>query len=239
MSKKKLERFAAMREFPNVVQFMLADLYKAPLSLRGQWRAQHFKNTQPIVLELGCGKGEYTVGLARRFPNQNFIGLDIKGSRMFIGARQAIRENLTNAAFMRTRIDFVNALFGKHEVDEIWITFPDPQLEKPRKRLTSPSFLKRYVRLLKPGGIIHLKTDSIDLHDYTRKMLIAEGHETLVCSNDIYNELKDNEVLMNIQTGYETRFLGEGKKITYIAFRMKPNAYEGAKDFVDAYLPQE
>ena len=213
---------------PNVVQYHFGNLQQGFHALRGKWSTDFFKNDKPIVLELGCGRGEYTVGMARRFPDRNFIGVDIKGARMFHGARQSITENLHNAAFLRTRIDFINALFAPGEVDEIWITFPDPQKEKPRKRLTSPLFLQRYAHLLKPGGIIHLKTDSVLLHEYTLSILKEEGCRPLHASNDIYNTIKDpDHVLRAIQTTYEKRFLGMGMAITHVSFQL-PDGY--AKD---------
>ncbi|HEU4716592.1 MAG TPA: tRNA (guanosine(46)-N7)-methyltransferase TrmB, partial [Bacteroidia bacterium] len=158
MYKNKLTRFAEMKSMANVVQYTFRDLEKGIHPLRGKWKQDFFRNEKPIVLELGCGKGEYTVGMATRFPGKNFIGVDIKGARMHRGASQAQEAGLHNAAFLRTRIDFINALFAENEVSEIWITFPDPQKEKPKKRLTSPGFLVRYAKLLTPGGIIHLKT---------------------------------------------------------------------------------
>jgi tRNA (guanine-N7-)-methyltransferase len=218
----KLERFAQMKTMPNVVQYHFGNLKQGFHPLRGNWAKDFFKNNNPVVLELGCGKGEYTVGLAKRFPEKNFIGVDIKGARMFIGAMQALEGKLGNAAFLRTRIDFINALFGPGEIDEIWITFPDPQKEKPRKRLTSPLFLKRYAHLLKPGGIINLKTDSVLMHEYTLGIIKEEGCTQLHASNDIYNTVKDpDHVLRTIQTTYEKRFLGMGMAITHVSFQLK------------------
>lgn len=234
MSKQnKLERFAEMKAMPNVVQYGFRDLEKGGLhALRGKWKTDFFRNDKPIVLELGCGKGEYTVGLARRFPGKNFIGVDVKGARMHRGATQAIRENLDNAAFLRTRIDFINALFDEKEISEIWITFPDPQKEKPKKRLTSPGFLVRYAHLLVPGGIIHLKTDSQLLHEYTKEVIAEEGHGLIEASADIYGDgLPHDEVLTSIRTAYETRFLAEGMKITYVSFSLRKEYGKDAKIF--------
>jgi tRNA (guanine-N7-)-methyltransferase len=229
----KLERFAEMKEMPNVVQFGFRDVEKIGLHpLRGKWKKDFFKNENPLVLELGCGKGEYTVGLAERFPDKNFIGIDVKGARMHRGASIAIAKGLTNAAFLRTRIDFINAVFDEGEVDEIWLTFSDPQKEKPRKRLTSPLFLVRYANLLAKNGIIHLKTDSVLLHEYTLEIIAEENHEIIECSNDIYGDGKNHdEVLTTIQTAYEKRFLNEGMKITHVSFRLKKGYGENAKLF--------
>lgn len=233
MKLNKLQRFAEMKEMPNVVQFGFRDVENIGLHpLRGKWKKEFFKNENPVVLELGCGKGEYTVGMAERFPNKNFIGIDIKGARMHRGAKIAITKGLKNAAFLRTRIDFINAIFDEGEVDEIWLTFSDPQKEKPRKRLTSPLFLVRYAHLLTKEGIIHLKTDSVLLHEYTLEIIAEENHTILECSNDIYGDgKKHDEVLTTIQTAYEKRFLGEGMKITHISFRLKKEYGVDAKIF--------
>lgn len=228
----KLERFAQMKTMPNVVQYHFGNLKEGFHPLRGNWSRDFFKNDKPIVLELGCGKGEYTVGMARRFPEKNFIGVDIKGARMFVGAVQSIESNLHNAAFLRTRIDFINALFAEGEVDEIWITFPDPQKEKPKKRLTSPLFLKRYWHLLKTDGIINLKTDSQMLHEYTLSVIREEEHTAVHVSNDIYTTVKEpDHVLRTIQTAYEKRFLGMGMPITHVSFRLKEGYAKEEKIF--------
>jgi tRNA (guanine-N7-)-methyltransferase len=233
MKMNKLQRFAEMKEMPNVIQFGYRDVENIGLHpLRGKWKGVFFKNENPIVLELGCGKGEYTVGLAERFPNKNIIGIDIKGARMHRGASISIAKGLKNAAFLRTRIDFINAVFEKGEVDEIWLTFSDPQKEKPRKRLTSPLFLVRYAHLLCPNGIIYLKTDSVLLHEYTLEVIAEEGHQIIECSNDIYGDSKNHdEVLTSIKTAYEKRFLSEGKKITFVSFRLKEGYGADAKIF--------
>lgn len=223
MSKKnKLIRFAEMKTMPNVVQFHFGNLSSGFHPLRGKWRQEFFRNNHPLVLELGCGKGEYTVGMARRYPDKNFVGVDIKGARMYVGATQALEEKLSNAAFLRTRIDFINALFAENEVDEIWITFPDPQKEKEKKRLTSPLFLKRYAHMLRPDGIIHLKTDSTLLHDYTLQVIRDENHVIHHATNDIYTTVQEpDHVLRTIQTTYEKRFLGMGMPITYVSFTLR------------------
>lgn len=233
MSKKnKLERFAEMRTMPNVVSFHFGNLAAGAHPLRGKWKSDFFKNDNPVILELGCGKGEYTVGMARRFPDKNFIGVDIKGARMYVGATQAIEENLTNAAFLRTRIDFLNALFDENEIDEIWITFPDPQKEKEKKRLTYTYFLQRYWHVLKPEGIIHLKTDSVLLHEYTLGIIRNENHTMLEATSDIDKTVQDeNHVLRTIQTTYERRFRGMGMPITYVAFRLRKDYAKDVKIF--------
>lgn len=221
MAKRKLERFAAIKTFPNVTSYLFGGELPHHL-LKGKWHSDFFKNDHPLVLELGCGKGEYCVGLAQRYPEKNFLGLDIKGARMFIGAKQALDQNIRNAGFIRTRIDFITSCFAENEVDEIWITFPDPQLQKPRKRLTSPLFLSRYRQLLKPGGIIHLKTDNVELHRFTLEVIKKEGLELIDATEDVYGDPKPRDpVLREIQTTYEKRFLGEGMKITYVSFRLR------------------
>jgi tRNA (guanine-N7-)-methyltransferase len=156
MGKDKLARFAAIKTFENVVEYER----NQPFPMRGNWHRDFFKNDKPLIIELGCGKGEYSVGLAKMYPETNFLGLDIKGNRMFIGAREALTLNMTNVGFLRTRIDFIEALFGPNEVDEIWLTFSDPQPQKPKKRLSSFMFIERYRKFLKPGGLVHMKTDN-------------------------------------------------------------------------------
>ncbi len=217
---------------PNVVAYHFGNLTAGPHELRGKWKSDFFKNDKPLVLELGCGKGEYTVGMARRYPDKNFIGIDIKGSRMYVGAVQAIEENLTNAAFLRTRIDFINALFDENEVDEIWITFPDPQKEKEKKRLTYPMFLQRYWHVLKPEGIIHLKTDSVLLHEFTLGVIKRENHDMIEATSDIDKSFPDeNHVLRAIQTAYERRFRGMGMPMTYVSFRLRKDYAKDVKVF--------
>ncbi|GAB4146972.1 MAG: tRNA (guanosine(46)-N7)-methyltransferase TrmB [Bacteroidia bacterium] len=215
---------------PNVVQYQFTDIASGPLQLRGKWNDEFFKNNHSLILELGCGKGEYTVGLAERFPEKNFIGIDIKGARMHRGAVKALNQQLHNAAFLRTRIDFINAAFAPKEVDEIWITFPDPQKEKERKRLTAPGFLKRYSKILKPGGKIHLKTDSLMLHEYTLEVIRNEGLHQEIANNDIYHTPEtEGTVLREIKTTYEKIFLGEGKPITYVRFTLPEGYGDDAK----------
>ena len=178
------------------------------------------------MLELGCGKGEYTVGLAKAFPQKNFIGIDIKGARFWFGAKEAVENNLKNAAFLRTQIELVDYFFAENEVDEIWITFPDPQIKyrRTKHRLTHPDFLARYQRILKPGGIIHLKTDSEFLHGYTLGYLQGAGHEIITAHHDIYGALEyepGTPLLREVRTYYEELFSAKGKTITYIKFRLK------------------
>lgn len=218
-SKNKLKRFAENETFANVIQPKRNEIIHA-FHLKGKWH-EHFKNDNPIVLELGCGKGEYTIGLAQRFPTKNFIGLDIKGARFWRGAKTAIEENLQNVAFLRTQIELINLLFEEDEVSEIWITFPDPQIKykRTKHRLTNTSFLKKYATILKPEGLVHLKTDSEFMHGYTLGLLHGLGCEVLYANHDVYkNEGAPNEVL-EIQTFYENQYLEVNKAITYIQFR--------------------
>jgi len=223
----KLARFAEVGEFSNCVQ--IPDAYKIDqFDLQGNWAQNHFKNNNPITLELACGKGEYTVGQAAFYPDRNFIGIDIKGNRIWKGAKKALAENLENAAFLRTRIDHISKLFGKDEVSEIWIVFPDPQLKKDRKKLTSSLFIEHYRSILKPNGIIQLKTDNFPLFQYTQEIIAELGLEALCQSTDVYVDLEkgENDFLckrekeLRICTFYEERWLSEGKKINYIAFRL-------------------
>lgn len=212
MAQKKLERFAAIKKFPNVLEY--------PSAMKGNWR-DFFKNTNPVILELACGRGEYTVGLSLLHPHQNFIGVDVKGNRMFIGAKKCLAENLTNAAFLRTQIEKLTDYFEPGEVDEIWIIFPDPQLRisKAKKRLTHPRFLRLYQQILKPGGFIHLKTDSPDLYLFTKKV-VELYHLTIVNDSDnIYSEAFIKEEL-KIKTHYESLDIAQSKKIHYLKFTL-------------------
>lgn len=220
MSKNKLHKFNEMETFANVFQPEFDSVFRNTCDLKGSW-SKHFKNNNPIVLELGCGKGEYTVNLAQSFPNKNFIGVDIKGARIWKGAKFATENNLPNAAFLRTRIEFINSCFDVNEISEIWVTFPDPQLKKKRasKRLTSSGFLNKYKLLLQPNGIIHLKTDSKELYDYTMGVLSFNNITPTQNTDNLYNSEILNEYL-NIKTFYEEQFLGIGKRITYIQFRL-------------------
>ena len=210
-----------MESLDRVFQPSLEEILNRDYTLKGKWSREVFANNGALVLELGCGKGEYTVGLARAYPDKNFMGLDIKGARIWTGAKTVQREQLNNVAFLRTRIDFVNSFFARDEVDEIWITFPDPQEKRRRqkKRLPGAHFLNRYRRFLKDEGLIHLKTDNRQLYKDTLEMLRFNQLVVEQSSEDVYSEGWDNEVV-NIQTYYEKRFLSEGAKINYIRFRL-------------------
>lgn len=217
MSKNKLQKFSEMEQFPHVVQAAFDEVFRKDYVLKGKWGSSFFKNNHPIVLELGCGKGEYSVGLARMFPDKNFIGVDIKGSRMHQGASSSFEEGLTNVGFLRTRIELIESFFAPGEVDEIWLTFPDPQMNKTRKRLTSTRFMELYARFLKPGGIIHLKTDSRFLYTYT-SLVVAENHFTVLHNyDDLYNSTF-HDTILQIKTYYEERFLAHGIPIKYLSF---------------------
>jgi len=218
MAKNKLQRFAELRTFSNVHEFLFTER-KTDFKLKGKWNMEYFKNENPIVLELGCGKGEYSIGLAEKFTHKNFIGLDIKGARIWRGSKNAQEKNLHNVSFLRTQIEFIENCFAKDEVSEIWITFPDPQPNKEKKRLTHPIFLNRYMNILKKEGIIHLKTDSAELYEFTLEV-IAENKITLLdYTNDLYtNSDPAREEVKSIKTHYEKLFTAKGKKITYLKF---------------------
>lgn len=217
----KQEKFAQLETFKNVFSFFFTQLNQG-FTLKGRWREDHFKNKNPIVLELGCGKGEYTIGLAEKHPEKNFIGMDLKGNRIWTGAMQAIEAKMPHVAFLRCRIDFVDHCFGENEVDEIWITFPDPQPQKTRarKRLTHPIFLERYKKFLKPNGLIHLKTDSTSLYEYTLEVIRENSYPLIWSTNDLYaNCPADREELIRIKTYYEKLFTDKGENIKYLSFR--------------------
>lgn len=219
-SKNKLKRFKENETFKNVVQ-PTREAVSNGFSKRGKWD-EHFGNGNPIVLELGCGKGEYTVGLAKLFPEKNFIGIDIKGARFWRGAKTALEEGLDNVAFLRSQIELLDQLFAENEVSEIWITFPDPQIKykRTKHRMTNQVFLNRYKKVLRPGALVHLKTDSEFMHGYTLGLLHGIGHEVLYANHDVYkNEGSPREVL-ELQTFYENQYLEKGKPITYIQFRI-------------------
>ena len=219
MGKGKLKKFRENETFACLVQPTTEEVLGKDHPLKGNWRSEMFRNDRPIVLELGCGKGEYTVALAEQFPDKNYIGIDIKGARLWKGAKYATQRNLGNVAFIRTRIEFINSLFAPGEIDEIWITFADPQERKPRKRLTHPRFLMQYRQILAPGGIIHLKTDSRLLHHYTREVTAQNGLPLIEACEDIYGSGRA-DALLSIQTFYEKNFLAQGIPITYLAFRI-------------------
>ena len=222
-SKNKLKRFRENDTFSNVIQPERAELVNDQFSFKGNWNRTFFKTERPIVLELGCGKGEYTVALAKAFPEKNFLGIDIKGARFWRGAKTALEENLTNVGFLRTQIELIEYAFAKAEIDEIWITFPDPQIKykRTKHRLTNAEFLQKYKHILKPEGLINLKTDSEFMHGYTLGLLHGQGQEILHANHDVYkNEYSPKEVTQ-IQTFYEKQYLKQGKPITYIKFRVR------------------
>lgn len=222
-SKNKLKRFRENETFSNVIQPTREEVLEGNFQYKGKWSSDFFKNDKPIVLELGCGKGEYSVGLAQAYPEKNFIGIDIKGARFWRGAKTALEENLENVAFLRSQIELVDLLFAENEVDEIWITFPDPQIKykRTKHRMTNSDFLQKYKKILKPNGIMNLKTDSEFMHGYTLGLLHGEGHEVIQANHDVYkNEYSPKEVT-GIKTFYEKQYLEQGKPITYIQFRIK------------------
>ena len=224
MSKGKLAKFADMETYRNVFQYPYSVVSDVPFAMRGLWREQYFHNSNPIVLELGCGKGEYTVGLAKRYPHINFIGVDIKGARMWTGATQALQEGLTNVAFLRTNIEIIDRFFAADEVQEIWLTFSDPQMKNPRKRLSSTYFLERYRRFLTNHGIVHLKTDSNFLYTYTCHMVAHNHLPVELQTSDLYHESSDQhpayQSAASIQTYYETMWLSRGLSIKYLKMRL-------------------
>lgn len=229
MGKNKLKKFADMRGFKCVLQYPREELLKAGFPYRNKWNTDFFATERPITLELGCGRGEYTVALARQYGDRNFIGIDIKGARMWTGAKEVEEDNLDNAAFLRTEIEQIDSFFSEGEVDEIWITFPDPQMQKPRKRLTSPRFLELYRKILKPGGIINLKTDSPFLYEYTRRLIEVNQLPLLTDIPDLYQDEaeasapdhdSDTDIYRTIQTYYERQWLSRGKTIKLLRFRL-------------------
>lgn len=241
MGKNKLARWTELGSYPNVIQPSIVDVVddsgdypEGAVTLgnirvkdhpvKGKWNETIFRNNNPVVLELGCGRGEYTTGLAERFPGKNFIGVDIKGARMWRGARTSHEKKLVNAAFLRTRIEFINSFFAENEVSEIWITFPDPHVgaRNANKRLTSPWYLNLYRPILNDKGIIHLKTDNNELHRYTRKTTENNRLEILISTEDLYSEKLPDDIL-SIRTHYEKIFLATGLKITYLSFRLDKN----------------
>lgn len=228
MSKNKLAKFAEMESYPHVFQAGAVAVDPTPFPLKGRWHEDFFGNNHPIVLELGCGRGEYTVELARLFPDKNFIGVDIKGARMWTGATESLRDGLRNVAFLRTHIEFIDRFFAENEVAEIWLTFSDPQMKKVTKRLSSTHFLLRYRRFLEDGGLIHLKTDSNFLFTYTNYMVEANRLPVEFRTDDLYHTLTaetDEEVrrILGIQTYYERQWIARGLTIKYLKFRLPQN----------------
>lgn len=219
MGKNKLKKFADMETIDFVFQYPFARLQKETFPLKGRWGADFFGNDKPIVLELGCGKGEYTVGLARRFPDKNFIGVDIKGARMWTGASEARDTGMKNVAFVRTSIELIDSFFAPGEVGEIWITFPDPQMKKATKRLTSTRFMNLYRRILVDGGLIHLKTDSPFLYTYTDLMVKLNSLPVVESTADLYASGSAGDIL-DIKTHYERQWLARGLTIKYLQFRL-------------------
>jgi len=224
-SKNKLKRFKENETFTNVFQPTRKELVNQNYALKGNWNATYFKNDNPLVLELGCGKGEYSVALAQKYPNKNFIGIDIKGARFWRGAKTAIEKNIPNVAFIRTQIELIDYVFDENEIDEIWITFPDPQIKykRTKHRMTNSVFLQKYKKILKKEGIVNLKTDSEFMHGYTLGLLHGEGHEVLYANHDVYKQEGSPEEVTGIQTFYEIQYLEQNKPITYIRFKIKDN----------------
>lgn len=222
-SKNKLKRFNENETFENVFQPSREELVEGNYKQKGNWGKTFFKNNNPIVLELGCGKGEYSVELAKRNPNVNYIGVDIKGARFWRGAKTAIEENISNVAFLRTQIELIDHAFAENEVDEIWITFPDPQIKykRTKHRMTNATFLARYKTILKPNGLMHLKTDSEFMHGYTLGLLHGAGHEVIYANHNVYKQEGSPEEVTSIQTYYESQYLEQNKPITYIRFKIK------------------
>ncbi len=222
-SKNKLKRFRENDTFGNVIQPSREQLMQGDFPLKGNWARDFFKNNHPIVLELGCGKGEYSVSLAERFPEKNFIGIDIKGARFWRGAKTAVESGIRNVGFLRTQIELIEYAFAANEVDEIWITFPDPQIKykRTKHRMTNADFLQRYQKILKKDGLVHLKTDSEFMHGYTLGLLHGLGHEVLYANHNIYHNEGSPAEVLEIQTHYEKLYLEKNKPITYIRFKIK------------------
>ncbi|MFI3262589.1 MAG: tRNA (guanosine(46)-N7)-methyltransferase TrmB [Rikenellaceae bacterium] len=234
MGKDKLKRFQETLTFKCMVQPKFEEVYKTDYKLKGNWRNDFFKNDNPVILELGCGRGEYTVGLGTMYPDKNFIGIDIKGARMWRGAKTAETEGMKNIGFLRTRIEFIDSFFAENEVDEVWITFADPQLKKNRalKRLTSSRFLAMYAKFLKTDGYVNLKTDSDHLHNYTKAICEHNSLKQTVVCDDIYNNMESmSSDVISLQTTYETKFLKVNKNITFLKFML-----EGKTEFEEPYF---
>lgn len=219
MSKGKLAKFADMAQLPHVFEYPFSAIEQVPFPMKGRWHSDFFKNDNPIVLELGCGRGEYTVGLGRLFPDKNFIGVDIKGARMWAGATESHRSGMTNVAFLRTNIEIIDRFFAPGEVSEIWLTFSDPQMKKATKRLTSTHFMARYRRFLVDGGLIHVKTDSNFMYTYTRCMVEHNALPVDFVTDDLYHSGLVDDIL-GIRTYYEQQWLDRGLNIKYLKFHL-------------------
>ena len=219
-SKNKLKRFKENETFSNVIQPTREEVLNNTLTLKGNWNRDFFKNENPVVLELGCGKGEYSLNLAAMFPEKNFLGIDIKGARFWRGAKTALTEKINNVGFLRTQIELVDFIFDENEIDEIWITFPDPQIKykRTKHRMTNPDFLNKYKKILKPNGMVHLKTDSEYMHGYTLGLLQGLGLTIEYAHHDVYGTTNAPKEVTDIQTYYESQYLAINKKITYLRF---------------------
>jgi tRNA (guanine-N7-)-methyltransferase len=222
-SKNKLKRFRENDTFSNVIQPTREEIVANQFPYKGKWNSDFFKNDAPIILELGCGKGEYTVALAKKFPNKNFIGIDIKGARFWRGAKTALEDGVKNVAFIRSQIELIEGMFAENEVSEIWITFPDPQIKykRTKHRMTNEAFLARYKKILNSEGTVHLKTDSEFMHGYTLGLLHGAGHNVLYANHDVYRNEGSPAEVTEIQTFYESQYLEVNKAITYIHFKIK------------------
>lgn len=234
MGKNKHKRFKENETFSCLYQPLHQEVFGVDYIMKGRWNSHHFKNNNPIVLELGCGRGEYTVAMSRANPSKNFIGMDIKGARLWRGAKTVEEESLSNAAFLRSRIEFINSSFANDEISEIWITFPDPQIKRDKKRLTSTGFLELYSKFLISDGIIHLKTDSPFLYNYTLELVKQNNLELIEANSDIYGSGRSDN-LLSIKTHYESIFLSQGIEITYLAFKLK----KGCKLTEPVWNPEE
>ena len=219
MGKNKHKRFAENETFSHLFQPTPQEMFKGDFHMKGKWNETFFKNDNPIIIEVGCGKGEYTIGLAANNKDINYIGIDIKGARLWKGSKNAEQEGLKNVAFIRNKIEFLRSLFADNEISEIWITFPDPQKRKMKKRLTSARFLEVYAHILKPEGMIHLKTDSVLMHEFTKEIIELNKLDLLYTTDNLYSTDTDNEVTQ-IKTYYEQKFLEQEMNITYLKFKL-------------------